>query len=383
MARVAIIERRLPAYRVPLLERLRERLAAVGIELRVLHGPTPAAETDRADAGEMPGAELLPTRYFASGRVVLQPYAARVADCSLVIVSHENRLVHNHLALADARRPWSLAFFGHGRNLQSTRPQGWRERFKRATALRADWWFAYTRLSAQIVADAGFPAQRITVVDNAIDTTALREAVAAARLQPAAALRRGLGLPELGPMALALGSLHGDRRVDWLPAAAQALRRRHPGFHLAIAGDGPERARLQQLLRDGDAAAAVTWLGAVDGERKAQLLACADVMVNAGAIGLAVLDGFAAGLPLVATGHPHHGPEVAYLADGRNGLLRADSLDDFIAGVDTLLGDDPLRRRLASAAMEDGLRLGIEPMADRFVDGIRQCLAAGRRRTAR
>lgn len=379
MARVAIIERRLTQYRVPLLVRMREELASAGITLRVLHGPTPAAEADRADEGELPGAEILPTRYVAAGRLVLQPFAARVADCRLVIVSHENRLLHNHLALVDRRRPWSLAFFGHGRNLQSVRPDGLRERFKRATALRADWWFAYTSLSAQIVADAGFPADRITVVDNSIDTATLRRAIDDERQSPLADTRAALGVPGHGPLVLSLGSLHAGRGVERLLAVAQAVRRVRPDVHLVVAGDGPQRQQLQQALMRPDVAAGVTWIGAVNGQRKAQALACAELMINAGQIGLNVLDGFAAGLPLVATRQPHHGPEAVYLRHEVNGLQVDDTVDALSDAVLRLLGDESLRLRLGRQASADGLGHGIENTADRFVAGIQDSLAAGRR----
>ena len=48
---VAIVQRRLPHYRVPLFEQLRERLQADGIRLRLLHGEPTEAEQRGAVLG--------------------------------------------------------------------------------------------------------------------------------------------------------------------------------------------------------------------------------------------------------------------------------------------------------------------------------------------
>ena len=61
----------------------------------------------------------------------------------------ENKLIQNHLLLLGPRR-FRLAFWGHGANLQSDNPHGLKERFKRWTTNRVDWWFAYTQMSADL-----------------------------------------------------------------------------------------------------------------------------------------------------------------------------------------------------------------------------------------
>lgn len=373
-ATVAFVQRRLPHYRVPLLQAMRTRLAARGIALRFLHGAAAPDEQSRHDAGTLAWAEPLPARYWAGGRVVWQPFLHRVADCALVIVSQENKLVHNVLALADPRRRAALAFFGHGRNLQADAPRSAREWFKRQTTRRADWWYAYTQGSADIVAAAGYPRERITVVDNAIDTTALREAIARAREHGTAANRRALGLPEHGPLVAFIGSLHADRRVPRLVDLAAGLRRARPDVHVAVAGDGPLRALVDAAAIP--AGGALHGLGAVDDARKATLLAACDLVLNPGAVGLGVLDAFAAGVPMVTVADAHHGPEVAYVDHGRNGLVVPDA--ELLPAVLRLLGDDAERERLGAGAMAAGHTLTIERMSERFCAGIEACLAAGR-----
>ena len=377
---VCIVQRRLPHYRLPLLERMRSTLQARGVRLRLLHGMPTAIERSKNDSGHLPWAEPLATRYWLDDRVCWQPFTQLTAGSDLVIVSQENKLVNNLLALAQPWRTGQLAFWGHGRNMQSGRPVGALERFKRWTSTRVDWWFAYTELSAGFVRDDGFPAGRITVLNNSIDTTDLRAAVARARQSPREVLRAGLGLSPDGPLGVFVGSLYDAKRVPWLLKAAEAIHAQVPDFQMAIAGEGPDKPAV-------DAAAArcsfVHGLGSVRGDRKAKLLAAADLMLNPGVVGLTILDAFVAGLPLLTTDcglqGGLHSPEIAYLQSGDNGLMTADDLAAFVAAVVQLLQNPAMAQQLQAGARRAGALYSIEQMSDRFCAGIQDCLRLARR----
>lgn len=376
---VSIVQRRLPHYRLPLFERMRSTLQTQGVTLRLLHGVPTASERSKNDGGHLPWAEPLATRYWLDDRVCWQPFAQLTAGSDLVIVSQENKLVNNLLALAQPWRSGKMAFLGHGRNMQSDRPDGALERFKRWTSSRVDWWFAYTELSARFVRDDGVPASRITVLNNSIDTNDLRAAVARARQRPRETLRSGLGLAPSGPLGVFVGSLYDAKRVPWLLKAAEAIQARVPSFQLAIAGEGPDKPVV-------DAAAArcsyVHGLGSVRGDRKASLLAAADLMLNPGVVGLTILDAFVAGLPLLTTDcglqGGLHSPEIAYLQSGDNGLMTADDLAAFVAAVVQLLQNPALAQRLQAGALQAGELYSIEHMSDRFCAGIQDCLRQAR-----
>lgn len=379
MPLVTIVQRRLTHYRLPLFQVMRTELRSSGIELRLLHGQGTKKEQMKGDAGHLPWAEQLPTRYLLDGRLCWQPFLRRAAGSDLVIVTQENKLVNNLLAIANPWRRPALAFWGHGRNMQAQQPDGALERFKRWTTNRVDWWFAYTELSADFVRTDGFPAARITVLDNSIDTGELRAAVELARSQPRATLRAGFGLGT-GPVGLFLGSLYGDKRLPFLLEAARALHLQRPDFQLVIAGDGPERGWLE---RAAAGLPFVTYVGSVRGERKAQLLASADLMLNPGLVGLGILDAFVAGLPMFTTDCRLHSPEIAYLDNGRNGRMTPDSLTDYVQAILALLADPAAMARLQGGAREAGLHYSIEHMTERFCTGIQACLAAVRPPSAR
>lgn len=374
-ATVAIVQRRLTHYRVPLFERLRARLASHDIALRLLHGAATLEEQSKRDEGHLDWAEALPTRYLAGGRLCWQPFRGAVRDCDLVVVTQENKLLANLGPLLDPWRRSLLAFWGHGGNLQSRRPDGLGERFKRWTTPRVDWWFAYTELSAALVRRDGMPADRITVLNNSIDTAALRGAIDLARALPDAERRRRLGVGP-GPLLAFVGSLYGDKRIEFLLDAFARLRRLVPGVQLAVAGAGP-------LAADVERAAAADphlhTLGPVHGERKAELLASADLVLNPGLVGLGILDAFVAGVPMLTTDCGLHSPEIAYLEHGANGLMTADDVSAYVQACAELLADPAARTRLARGAADSAARYSIDAMAEAFEAGIVQALARGRR----
>ena len=375
-ARVAFVQRSLRRYRGDLFDRIRDELAADGIELSLYHSTRPPGEDPRDDALHVPWAHHLPRRTLPIGSrsFLWQPYAPPLRSVDLVITEQAADLALSYRLLwAQARGRTRVAFWGHGRNF-GERPSRVGEAIKARISRRAHWWFAYTDVSAEVVADLGYPQERITVVNNAIDTAELSEDLAWARSGPAEQLRQELDLGT-GPVGLFLGTLRTDKRLDLLLEAADRIHAARPDFRLLILGSGPHEG----LVREH--AAKATWihfLGARFGRGRAAALALADVLLLPAAVGLVVVDSLAAGVPLVASNSGHHKPEIAYLRDYGNGRLVADDGDPgrYAAAVLEILGDEALARRLVAGCLADAHRYGLEEMAARFADGIRQALAA-------
>ncbi len=349
-----IVERRLPAYRVALFEALRVALAARGIELALAHGQPRAEERSKRDEGELAWAQRLPTRYL--GPLCWQPFDARGFD--LIIAGHENGLLFNHWLC----RPWRgfrLAYFGHGADFAAAAPGGLRAAFKRWTARQADAWLAYTEHSAAKLRLAGVAAERIHVVNNAV-----------------AAGPANVERHKPGKTAVFIGSLYPAKRLDLLLAAAEQCAMSDADFRLIVIGDG----ELAPLLRDAAHRHArwLAWHGAIHGVQREALLAQADVLLLPAAVGLAILDGFAAGLPLLTTHAPGHGPELAYLQAGLNGELTAPNPPTYAQAILALLGDAPRLQAMRAAAWQAAQRHTLAAMVVRFVAGIEAALARPR-----
>jgi glycosyltransferase involved in cell wall biosynthesis len=372
--RVLVVQRRLTHYRIPFFESLRRRLADDGIELVLAHGQGTAEEDSKADVGHLEWALPLPTRYLAGGRICWQPFTRAANGCELVVITLENKLVCN-LAEQFRRTGRRVALWGHGANLQGD-PRSWRERFKRRVARQADWWFGYTQLSMPLIAQSGFPAERVTILNNAVDTSQLRTQFEQVDPQRLARLRESIGLAG-GAVGAYVGSLYEEKRLPFLLAAAQAVRARVPGFELIVVGSGPQAGLVRAFC------AANPWahyLGPRHGQDKVDTLALADVMLNPGLVGLGILDGFICEVPMVTTDCGLHSPEIAYLESGVNGVMTADDEAAFVDAVVRILAEPAHAQALRQGCADSARRYTVDEMAERFSAGVRAALAAPPRR---
>ena len=367
--RVVCIQRRLTHYRVPLFERVRKILGEHDVVFELVYGDPAPSESSKQDSGQLAWGTHVPCRYFLHDRLCWQNSVPVARGTDLVIVTQENKLLYNLLAMT-LWRPKRLAFWGHGRNFQATGRDDWSERFKRHIAARVDWWFAYTGLSRKLVKDLGFRNSRITNVENAVDTHEMSDLCAKVSAADVAAYRARWQLGD-GPTGLFIGSLYPEKRLGFLLEAGKRLAALVPGFCLMVVGDGPQR-RMVELAVQRE-----TWLrygGSKFGTKKAVCLRSADLMLNPGAIGLGVLDAFVAQIPTVTTDCHSHGPEIDYLRHGENGLITDDSIDAYVAACQQLLLDPIARAKLGAAALQDAAHYTLDNMAARFCDGVLSAL---------
>lgn len=379
MKKVVIAQYRLLHYRLALFEGLREACLAKGIDLHLLHGQPTAREATKKDTGSLPWADVVKNYYFpVKNRDILwQPFPSHLADSDLVVMMQENRLLSNYPWLLFKRSgKTKVAYWGHGRNFQTHNPNGLREKWKQFLVGRVDWWFAYTDMTKDILLADGYPAERITVLDNAIDNQGFEadlDAISETRLQE---IRAELAIADSSRVGLYCGSLYPDKRLDYLIAAADRIRESIPDFQVVIIGDGPSAGEIRAAA---ESRSWVHWLGVRKGLDKAAYYRLADVILNPGLVGLHVLDAFCAGLPMVTTADARHSPEIAYLKDGENGLVVAGGSDAYADAIVGLLEDSGTYRTICSNALAAARRYTLRNMIDRFVDGMERCLAMERK----
>lgn len=144
-----------------------------------------------------------------------------------------------------------------------------------------------------------------------------RGGVDAARFHPgrrsAEMRRRLLGTNSEGALLLYVGRLGAEKGIGRLRGVLDAL----PGARLALVGDGPHRATLEQAFRGSP----TTFVGRLDGDELAQAYASADVFAfpsDTETLGLVVLEAMASGLAVVAA---DAGGVPDLVRSGEDGLL--------------------------------------------------------------
>lgn len=370
---VCIVQTYLPHYRVPLLELLRSKLESSNVDLHLVHGLRDPSKPDRADEGRLSWSKTIecfrPLGSFSP--FLWQPVARFTSKMDLVIATQENRLLHNHWLLFRRRfNQQQVAFWGHGRNFQAN--PSWRESLRRWQIRQPDWWFGYTSSSRKAVLEAGFPASKITVLENATDTRSLRQHLRAVTTEDLQNFRAQTGIPH-GPTGVFCSSLHPGKRIDFLLAAAHRVRAVHPNFQLIIVGAGPEFRLIEESQKSNSW---IHWLGPLFGKEKAVALRLASVFLMPYFVGLSMLDALCAGLPMIAIRPPdgNHSPEIDYLEHGRNGLLTDPSVESFAKTVGELLSNTAQITALGKQAEFDSGKYTIEQMTMNFHDGILSAL---------
>jgi colanic acid/amylovoran biosynthesis glycosyltransferase len=160
-----------------------------------------------------------------------------------------------------------------------------------------------------------------------------------------------------GLVMLAVGRLHPVKDHAFLVRACRLLKDQEVPFECVIAGEGPERAFIERLIRDLDLTGQVRLLGHLSRPQLDLCYARAD---------LVVLTSRSEGIPLVLMEAMAHGKTVLapaingipeLILDGKNGFLyHPGSLEDFVARVALVHGSQSDFGAFGQAAREHVLQ---------------------------
>ncbi len=158
-------------------------------------------------------------------------------------------------------------------------------------------------------------------------------------------VREELGIGPDAPMVVAVARLDAYKSLDVLIESSAKLSSEFPDLRVVIAGDGPERVRLEQLIAARSVSHAITLLGyRADAP---DIVDASDVAVlcsNSETTPLAVMEYMALAKPIVAT---RVGGIPDQITDGREGILVPPYDPDALAGAIAAL----LRRPDQAATM--------------------------------
>jgi glycosyltransferase involved in cell wall biosynthesis len=183
------------------------------------------------------------------------------------------------------------------------------------------------------------PSRKIEVVRNGIN-------LARFHAGPDAGVRASLTGGDDRPVVLTVARLEAQKGLHDLIDAARQV----PHALFVVAGDGPERSRLEAQARSEGVGDRVRFLGHRDDIP--ELLACADVFVMPSlyeGLPLAVMEAMAAGTPVIATAI---GGTDELIVDGETGVLVPPANPSALAAAIRMLLDDPEHAKALACAAQ-------------------------------
>jgi colanic acid/amylovoran biosynthesis glycosyltransferase len=193
------------------------------------------------------------------------------------------------------------------------------------------------------------------------------------------------------PRLLSIGRLVEKKGFEYAIRGVAQLIRDFPGVRYEIAGDGPERAKLESLIEQLGAGDSVRLLGWQQRTEVAALLACADVLLapsvasrngDQEGIPLVLHEAMAQGLAVVSTWHTGI-PEL--VEEGKTGFLVGER---DVAGINDRLGrllrNPALRDEMGANARAHILQFNdLNTQNDRLVDIYHRLVRSPARRVPR
>lgn len=345
---VAVVYHAWPHYRQPVMQAM-DRSEAIAYDF---YGSGEALE------GVLHACPRSVTRFVRApfrrlGTLLWQPAAIRAARDhryqAIVLLADPNFASTWVAAILARLRGVPVLFWGHG----WLRPESaLKQAVRRAYFGLSHRFLVYAERGKQLGIDAGFAAERITVVYNSLDVARADAVVAAIENGSNVAPRpQALFADPSRPLLICTARLTSKCRFDLLLTAAATLAERGFPVNVLLVGHGPERAALARQAEALDVA--VHFFGAChDEDVVGPLLYHADLTVSPGKIGLTAMHSLMYGTPAITHGDfDAQMPEVEAIEPGRTGaFFRRDDAADLARTIARWLDVGPPRARVRDEA---------------------------------
>lgn len=226
-----------------------------------------------------------------------------------------------------------------------------------------------------LVEQTGFPAEKVQVIPNGIDTERFRFSAAAR-----AAVRRSWGWDESTPVCGVVAALRPEKNLGLFLRAAALVRETLPTAGFVIVGSGPEEAGLRALAADLGLTSQVRFLGLR--QDTPEVLSGLDLFALTSdneASPVSILEAFAVERPVVST---RVGSVPETVEEGRSGrLVPVGDVSAMAQAWLEVLSAADRSRGWGSAGRERVVtRHSLQSMTDGYTDLIESIYAAKQRR---
>ncbi len=167
---------------------------------------------------------------------------------------------------------------------------------------------------------------------------------------------------------LYIGRLEKRKGVKYLLQAFQILHFVYPQFKLLIAGDGPDRDKLKEYVKDNKISD-VQFLGYIEESKKLELLRTADVFCSPAmygeSFGIVLLEAMASGCVTVAGNN--QGYEAVLTGTGQLSIVNPKHSEDFARRLALLGTDTELRKVWQSWANNEVKKYSYDKIVEQYV----------------
>lgn len=198
----------------------------------------------------------------------------------------------------------------------------------------------------------GFEADRLHVIYNSLDNGEQTSVARRITPQDCEALRRSLGIEASERLMCFTGRLQPVKQLPWLLHALHLVIQRGKRVHLALVGDGSERAVLESLSNELGLTDLVHFLGAsYEESRLGLVISASDLAVVPSGAGLSVMHALAYGTPVLLHDKvEEHFPEWEAVKEGETGwFYRFEDLSDCVEKIIDALFPSPRKPTMAAA----------------------------------
>jgi len=362
---VAIIQRDIPDYRVEFCNKLDNILREKNIKLTIFAGNAPKEDKFKDGLMDVDCGKRVKNYYFFNKKFYWQNIFTELNNYDLVIIEQANSALLNYFLLFRRhffKKNPKIAYWGHGKTLHK-KSVFLSNKIKESLTNKSDYWFGYTENTRKTLNSIGVPNSKICIVNNSINTEDIKKE----RLNN----KNRIKDKEYSTIIFC-SRLYKNKKIPFIIEGCKIVRKKIHNLKLIIIGDGPEKNNIKKLIEDKP------WIqmtGSLYGKEKSNKLLKGDIMVLPSHVGLSILDGFAAGLPIIISDFKNHCPEIAYFQNNINGIKTKNELDDFSSQIIKLFNNPNKIKEMSLNAIETADKYTLKDMSLRFSNGIIKALS--------
>lgn len=190
----------------------------------------------------------------------------------------------------------------------------------------------YGNKAKDIMIKKGFDNENLHVIYNSLDYEKQRMYRDQLSYEDRKQIRTQYGFKEDSIVLIAIGRLMKKLKLEQVFEAIKIQSEADKDVRLFLVGDGPERAKLEALVKKYNIQDNIVFYGACHEEKElSKLYNASDYSVVMGKVGLSAMHSLAYGIPMITNDNMNeHFPEIEAIIDEKTGFyFKEDNISDF------------------------------------------------------